>query len=175
MDRRLELIAEMTPVIWIHLLSIVPALVIGAVVLFRRKGDAKHKLMGRLWVGLMVVAAISSFWITEIRDGFSPIHALSAYTLFSVTMGVWTIRAGGRTPKAINLHRDYMQSLYALGLLIAGGFTFLPNRLLGRLTFGETYPMINYAFIALMVAGGLWMLLNLRLGAGRTVQQVWKG
>ncbi|MEO0636439.1 MAG: DUF2306 domain-containing protein, partial [Pseudomonadota bacterium] len=124
MDRRLELIAEMTPAIWIHLCTIVPALVIGAYVLWRRKGDRIHKLLGRLWVGLMVVAAISSFWIMEIRDGFSPIHALSAYTLFSVTAGVWVIRTGDNRVRAIRLHRNFMQSLYATGILIAGGFTF---------------------------------------------------
>ncbi|MEO0495757.1 MAG: DUF2306 domain-containing protein [Pseudomonadota bacterium] len=160
MDRRLELIAEMTPAIWVHLLSIVPAIVIGGYVLYRRKGDARHKLLGRRWVALMLVAAISSFWVTEIRDGFSPIHLLSAYTLFSVTAGVWVIRSGPRTPRAMRLHRNFMQSLYATGILIAGGFTFLPNRLLGRLTFGETMPAINYAFVAIVVAMGLWLLIN---------------
>lgn len=172
MDRRLELIGEMTPAIWIHLLSIVPALIIGAVVLYKRKGTHRHKILGRIWVGLMLVAAISSFWVMEIRDGFSPIHLLSAYTLFSLSMGIWVIRRGGRTPRAIGLHRHYMQSLYALGLLIAGGFTFLPERLLGRLTFGESYPVINYIFVVLAASGGIWMLINLRRSAPRALKRV---
>ena len=48
-----------------------------------------------------------------------------------------------------------MQSLYATGLPVAGGFTFLPERLLGRMTFGETMPALNAIIIVPMVCLGL--------------------
>lgn len=163
----------MTPAIWVHLLAIIPAVVIGGYVLYRRKGDARHKLLGRIWVALMLVAAVSSFWVAEINPGgFSPIHALSVYTLFSLVAGIWVVRSGPRTARSVQLHRNFMQSLYASGLLIAGGFTFLPNRLLGRLTFGEIMPAINYVFVAIVVAGGLWMLINVSRKQDAVVSKV---
>ncbi|MEO1027155.1 MAG: DUF2306 domain-containing protein [Pseudomonadota bacterium] len=153
MDRRLELIAEMSPAIWIHLVAVAIAVFLGAAVLLGRKGTKTHKLLGRIWAGLMVIGAVSTFWIMEIFDrSYSPIHILSVYTLISVVAGVRAIRAG-----RIAAHRRHMISLYATGLVIAGGFTFLPNRLLGRLTFGETYPVVNYVFIALVVTLGIYL------------------
>lgn len=155
MDRRLELLAEMTPAIWIHLIAALAALVLGALVLWRQKGDPAHRFWGRVWVVLMLTVSISAFFITSIReDGFSPIHGLAVYTLFSLFFALRAIRQG-----QIETHRITMQSLYAGGLLIAGGFTFLPVRLLGRLTFGGTWPALNYLIVAGMVGLGIWLLV----------------
>ena len=157
MERRLELIGEMTPAIWVHLIAVVLAAVIGAFVLWRRKGDARHRFFGRLWVGLMFVVALSSFFIREINDGgFSPIHALAVWTLFSLCAGVLAIRS--RKPNAVRRHRSYLQSLYIAGIMIAGGFTFLPDRLLGRLTFGETFPWVNLIFVGCCAVVGTVLL-----------------
>jgi uncharacterized membrane protein len=51
----------MTPPITLHLIAVVPALLVGTVVLFIEKGTPFHKALGRIWVALMLVAAISSF------------------------------------------------------------------------------------------------------------------
>ncbi|PTX56982.1 putative membrane protein [Litoreibacter ponti] len=158
MSRRLELIAEMTPAIWVHLICVVAALILGAFVLWRRKGDARHRMLGRIWVGLMAVGALSSFAIREINPGgFSPIHLLSVYTLCSLVLGVLAVRA---RPARVRAHQNFMRSLYASGLLIAGAFTFLPQRLLGRLTFGEWIPAINYGVVAVMAGIGTIILVR---------------
>lgn len=160
-ERRIELVSEMTPAIWVHLVFVVAAVVLGGVVLFRRKGDARHRVLGRAWVGAMAVAAVSSFWIVEINaGGFSPIHALSAWTLFALVAGVVAIRSRGRVPNAIHWHKRFLQSLYASGLAIAGGFTLLPDRLLGRLTFGEVMPAANYVLVGLLASFGAWLLVR---------------
>lgn len=168
MERRLELISEMSLATWIHLVAVVLALIIGALVLWRRKGNAQHRFWGRIWVGLMFVGAVSSFWIQEINEGsFSAIHLLSIYTLFSLGVGLYAIRNRAKMKNAVNRHKSEMQSLYALGLLIAGGFTFLPYRLLGRLTFGESTPALNLIISGAMIGTGLWLLW--RLWQGRRV------
>lgn len=111
-----------------------------------------------MWVGLMVVGAVSSFFISEIFDGGpSPIHLLSAWTLISVFLGLRAIRA---RPRRTMVHGAHMQSLYTAGLLIAGGFTFLPQRLLGQLSFGPSMPLANYAFIVVVVAAGLVIMVR---------------
>ena len=60
----------------VHLFTAVPALPLGAYVLWRPKGDAPHKLMGRIWAGMMMVTAISSFWLQSLRGGIEFAQAL---------------------------------------------------------------------------------------------------
>ncbi|HEY8552998.1 MAG TPA: DUF2306 domain-containing protein [Burkholderiales bacterium] len=116
----------LTPAIAVHLVAASAALVLGAIVLSRRKGTAAHRLLGRLWVGTMVVTAAGSFWIRT-GGGFSWIHLLSAWTLVAVSMGFWHIRRA-----RIDRHRGWMVGAY-VGLAVAAAFTLLPNRLLGHL------------------------------------------
>ena len=162
MDRRLELLAELTPAIWVHVNAAFVALVLGAFVLWRRKGDRRHWWMGRVWVATMAVVAVSSFGISTIGvvGPFSPIHLLSVYTLFSLAAGVGVFLSPSSLSRVarIRTHRTTMQTLYASALLIAGGFTFLPQRFLGRMTFGETIPALNYGIVMVMVAGGVVLI-----------------
>ena len=44
--------------VMLHLATVVPALLLGPVVLLRRKGDATHRMLGRIWAVLMLVTAI---------------------------------------------------------------------------------------------------------------------
>jgi hypothetical protein len=52
-----------------HALSAVAAVGLGAAQLTMRKGGSVHRLMGRLWLGLMALVATSSFFIHEINVG----------------------------------------------------------------------------------------------------------
>ena len=114
--------AAQAPWLALHLLSVVPTVPLGALVLFRRKGDARHRRLGRVWAGLMLVTAASSFGVGQ---HFGPIHALSTLMLVMVVRGVRAARQG-----EIVRHRRAM--LVAFGsLLVAGFFTLLPQRLLG--------------------------------------------
>ena len=106
----------MQPVIAFHVGLAVFALLVGAVVLSRRKGTSSHKLLGRIWVAAMVAVAVSSFWIFEIRRGAGPswIHLLSVWTLISLAAAVWFIRRGN-----VRAHQGFMLGTFA-GLAIAG-------------------------------------------------------
>ena len=114
-----------------HLALAVAALVIGTGVLLRRKGDGLHKAMGWAWVCLMLCVALTSFFI-QARDRFSLIHLLSIVILVTVPLGVMHIRR-----KRVRSHRITMISAFA-GLVIAGAFTLLPYRMLGRLLFASS-------------------------------------
>ena len=167
MERRFELIGEMTPAIWIHSVAAIAALLLGAFILWRRKGTTWHRMGGRVWVALMLVVALSSFFISEIRQvgPFSWIHLLSLYTLGSLAVGLGVLFRKRLAPvERIAIHRATMQNLYAGALLIAGGFTFLPDRLIGRLTFGESYPLINVAIAVAMVLAGVWLIVQANRG-----------
>ena len=108
----------------IHLGTVLPALPLGAYILISRKGGRLHRLLGRIWAGMMVVTAISSFWLRS-NGSLSLIHIFSVITLVSVPLAVIAILRGN-----VERHRRAMLGTY-VGLVVAGAFAFAPGRLLG--------------------------------------------
>ena len=115
--------AGMSPALIVHLGTVLPALPLGAWLLVKRKGGAVHRLLGRVWGGMMVTTAVSSFWLQE-SGSLSFIHVFSVITLVSIPLGVFWIRRGD-----VERHRRTMTSTY-IGLVVAGLFAFVPGRLL---------------------------------------------
>jgi uncharacterized membrane protein len=118
----------MTPLIITHAALAGAAVLLGAVMLARRKGTVSHKWLGRAWVALMAAVALSSFWIFEIRRGAGPslIHLLSVWTLVSLALAVYFIRRGN-----VRAHRGFMIGTL-VGLVVAGAFALAPGRALYR-------------------------------------------
>jgi uncharacterized membrane protein len=116
--------------ITIHLLTVIPALPLGAYVIFSKKGDALHRLLGKIWAALMLVTSIDSFWIREVTGHIGPIHIFSVVTLVSLPMGIYAIRKGN-----VEGHRRAMHGTF-IGLCSAGLFALMPGRMLGDLIFG---------------------------------------
>jgi uncharacterized membrane protein len=146
----------------IHAFSALAALVIGALVLFRRKGTPLHRLMGRTWVGLMLVTATSSWFINDIRmiGPFSPIHLFALITYVGVMRGILAARRGD-----IATHRVEMQSLYFFALILAGCFTLLPGRRMAQVLFGPDAGWTP-SLIVIGLGLGLSALIYKRLQAG---------
>ncbi len=122
----------MSPIIALHTVVALTALILGVAILLRPKGTAVHKLAGRIWVAAMAITAITSFWIQELRDGagFSWIHILSIVTLVGLARAIYAIRHGN-----VKAHQRAMISVFA-GVMIAGAFTLLPGRIIGGWIFG---------------------------------------
>ena len=97
------------------------------------KGTRTHRARGYTWVGLMLFVALSSFFIHELRQwgNFSPIHLLSVLTLAMLPLGIYFARQHN-----VVGHRKTMLGLFFGALVIAGAFTLLPSRILGRIMFG---------------------------------------
>jgi uncharacterized membrane protein len=119
--------------VWIHLCVALPALAIGVVMVTRPKGTPSHKLIGRIWVALMLAVAISSLWIPHFLH-FTWIHLFTLLTLVSIPAAIYKIRTGN-----VAGHGRTMTSLFLGGLVIAGLFTLLPGRLLGNLLWHGTW------------------------------------
>jgi len=115
----------------VHIAAALLAVCLGAAVLASPKGTARHKAMGRVWVVLMVVVAVGSFWIRELNDGApSAIHSLSAVTLASLALAIWAVRRG-----RVRTHKRAMIGAFA-GLVAAGLFALAPGREIGGFLFG---------------------------------------
>lgn len=128
---KLHLLLDISPVIQIHLLAAVAAFALGGVLILARKGRAFHRVAGWVWVALMGTVAFASLFITGINgDWWSWIHVLSGSTL---TMLPLAVRAAKK--HNLRMHRSLMIGLYSGGMLIAGGFTFLPGRLMWQVFF----------------------------------------
>lgn len=121
--------------IQIHVAAVLPAAVIGAYLLWAGKGTPVHRLLGKAWLGLMLITALSSFFIHEINlfRGFSPIHLLSVYVLVGCYLAYRSARA-----HRIVAHKRQVLGLYLGGIVGAGLFTLLPGRIMNELVF--TYP-----------------------------------
>lgn len=97
------------------------------------RGTLWHRRLGWAWVCTMALAALTSFGITEMRQGqLGPIHVLSVATLGFLVLGV--VRARRRQ---IAGHRRTMLGLTYGALCVAGAFTLLPGRLMHTVLFGQ--------------------------------------
>lgn len=113
----------------IHVTTVIPALFLGGPILWMPKGTPLHKLLGRIWAMLMVTTAISSFWLQGLVGSIGPIHFFSVITLISIPRAIYCARKGD-----IVGHQRSMTGPY-IGLLIAGLFSFLPDRMMGQIAF----------------------------------------
>jgi len=105
-----------SPVIQAHAFAAMVAFALGVVQFAAPKGTIPHRTVGWIWVVLMALVAVSSFWIHDIRmiGPFSPIHLLSIFTR----------------------HRKAMTTIFIGARIIAGLFTFLPGRIMHAVAFG---------------------------------------
>lgn len=125
-----SLTAETSPAILLHLIFALLAIVVGAIVLIRKKGTTIHRMLGYVWIIAMVVICLTSFGIQSIMPngvflGFSPIHLISIWVLFQLARGIYFARK-----HEMVRHRKCMVYTYFGGLLIAGAFTLMPGRFL---------------------------------------------
>lgn len=121
------------PGIPLHAFAAMAAFVLGVVQLAAPKGTLPHRTLGWIWVGLMAVVAVSSFWIHQIRlvGPWSPIHLLSIFTLVMLPLGVWKAHR-----HEVRGHRQIMIFIFSGALVVAGLFTLVPGRIMHVVLFG---------------------------------------
>jgi uncharacterized membrane protein len=110
------------------------AFALGLVQFTAPKGTLPHRLVGWVWIALMVFVCGSAFFIHEIRlwGPRSPIHLLAALTLVALPLAV---HAAHR--HAVGRHRRAMIAIFLGAMVVAGGFTFLPGRIMNAVAFSR--------------------------------------
>ena len=121
---------------YVHLASILPAFLIGTFLLLRSKGTPIHRLLGKIYMSLMLFTALVTLFMPaeigpRLFNHFGFIHLLSLLVLYSVPTAYFAARKGN-----IKVHKSNMQNLYFGGLILAGLFTLLPGRLINVWIFG---------------------------------------
>jgi uncharacterized membrane protein len=122
----------------IHVATVLPAFLIGTFQIFvSTKGSPLHRALGYLYLTLMAVTAITTLFIHQLMPnkpfwGLSPIHLFVPLVLFGVVgalRGAWTHN--------VAMHKRSMIGIYVGGMMIAGGLTFLPGRIMHAVVFGH--------------------------------------
>ena len=127
---------EASVAVQVHAALGILAFALGTYVLLRRKGGPGHRRLGRVWLALMVGVALSAMFIHHIRTWgpFSMLHLLVPWTLGSCWYALHTARR-----RRFVAHASTMIGLYLGALVVAGGLTFLPGRLMHRVFLQGTY------------------------------------
>src|ERR1700736_5955826 len=125
---------DAAPAIRLHAFAAMSAFALGIVQLSAPKGTLPHRTIGWIWVTLMVIVGVSSFWIHQLRlwGPWSPIHLLSIFTLIMLPIGVLHARR-----HRVVSHRWTMIGIFAGALVIAGIFTFVPGRIMYAVVTGH--------------------------------------
>lgn len=116
----------------IHLVTVLPALPIGLYLFAARKGDARHRWLGRVWMALMAITAVAALFIRHLNDGaLSFVHIASAVTLIGIPQAILAARRG-----RIAEHRRHLVQMFTGALVVSGLLSFLPGRLMWFWMFG---------------------------------------
>lgn len=151
----LQIFLDAPLAVQVHLIAALEALCLGPLVLWRRRRDRLHKMLGYVWVCNMTIAAVSSFFIHgefAIIGPFGPIHALSVWSLYIMWSAIAAARAGDMAR-----HSGLMQGLYHYGVLVAALMTVLPGRRINGMLFGENESL------------GLWLIASVAVAIGLRV------
>lgn len=123
---------ETRPLIALHAAAALLGLLVGAIVLARRKGTVNHKRLGWFWIGLMAATAVTSVFIRDYRlpnvYGYTPIHVFTIVTPLWLVRGVVMIRRG----RALD-HASVMRKTFIAACVVTGLLALLPNRFIGGL------------------------------------------
>ena len=115
-----------------HISTVVPAIPLGAYVLFARKGGPRHKLLGRIWLTLMGLTAFSTLFIRDVNNGgFSWLHIFTVVTFIAIPQAIVNARR-----RDFRAHRNNLIAFYTSALIIAGITAFAPGRTMWHWAFG---------------------------------------
>jgi uncharacterized membrane protein len=102
----------------LHVGAACVALALGVSVLVRRKGDASHVALGRLYLAAMLAVNLPVFFLYDATGGPGPFHVLALVSVMTTALG-WLIVKRGRTPRALEAHAALMTWSW-LGVATAG-------------------------------------------------------
>ncbi|WP_455200984.1 DUF2306 domain-containing protein [Kaarinaea lacus] len=119
-----------TELAYMHLATILPAFLIGTYLLLNRKGTSQHRLLGKLYMLLMLVTAVTTLFMPaevgpQFLNHFGFIHIFSLLVLYNVPSAYVAAKSSN-----LRVHRGNMIGLYVGGILIAGSFALMPGRML---------------------------------------------
>lgn len=155
------MVANLTPMLWVHFVAVTAALFIGIVQLVGTKGTANHRRAGWLYVVAMLLGNLGA--LTSYRLGFNLFHIFAFVSLVSLFFAMRALRRlrATRDPKWMRGHRINMGYSY-LGLVMAGVSQFATNPRWGLAAemppplFWTAFAIVN----VIMYVAGTWLIMR---------------
>ena len=124
---------QAAPRIQVHAFAAMAAFALGLVQLAAPKSTLPDRMLGWIWVTLMLVVSVTAFFVHQIRlwGPWSPIHLLAIFALVMLPVAVSAARR-----HAVERHRRAMIGIFVGAQVIAGLFTFAPGRVIHAVAFG---------------------------------------
>lgn len=115
------------------IVTVLIALSLGAYLFLTKKGGTRHRSLGKAWLALMGVTAVSSLFVRNLNHGnFSWIDVFTVLTLIALPQAILSARRGD-----IAAHRKHMRNFFLGSLVVAGAFTFIPGRTMWQWAFAD--------------------------------------
>lgn len=102
-----------------HVVAAAAALVLGAVVLVRRKGDGPHAVLGRVYLVAMLAVSVPVLFVYDMTGGPGPFHLLAVVSLVTTGLGWSAVRRRGRSRSSVVAHGTFMVWSW-VGVVTAG-------------------------------------------------------
>ncbi|MDG1779733.1 MAG: DUF2306 domain-containing protein [Flavobacteriales bacterium] len=120
---------------FVHLATVLPAVVLGALQFILKKGGPIHRKIGWVYMIFMMITAILTLFMkakvgSTLFNHFGWIHLFSILTIWTVPTAIIAVRKGN-----IKSHKRKMILLYVGAIVIAGAFTLMPGRYLHSVLF----------------------------------------
>ncbi len=104
----------------VHTVASILALLSGGVIFLTPKGTVKHKKVGYVYAGSMLVLLITSFFIFDLFGDFGIYHTLSIVSFATLAIALSFPLAFRSKPNWVEHHMIWMGYSY-IGLIMAGG------------------------------------------------------
>ena len=97
------------------------ALGLGPFIMFRPKGIAAHRWLGRIWAAMMAIIIISALSMYDMNGRLNLFHFFAVVSLVTLARALWAIWSykRSRNLKRLNAHQHSMIWAY-FGLFMAG-------------------------------------------------------
>lgn len=100
--------ASYTLISWVHVATALLAMVLGALVLLRRKGDLLHRRLGYAYVVTMVGVNASAFGLYRLFGSFGPFHVAAIVSGLTVFAGMRAVLHKSGGPDRMVAHMIFM-------------------------------------------------------------------
>ncbi|MFC4138674.1 MULTISPECIES: DUF2306 domain-containing protein [unclassified Microbacterium] len=136
----------------VHAIAASFVILIGPVQFLRRRKDARHRLLGRVFGIMMYFVCLSGMFIYTLDGGFTLFHFLAIFTFTTTTIGIIAIRR-----RNVRLHRGMMIGSWA-GTVTAGAFAALiPGRRIPTLAVDD--PALLWGIVAAVLVAATALIL----------------
>lgn len=136
----------------VHAIAASFVILIGPVQFLRRRKDARHRLLGRVFGIMMYFVCLSGMFIYTLDGGFTLFHFLAIFTFTTTTIGIVAIRR-----RNVRLHRGMMIGSWA-GTVTAGAFAALiPGRRIPTLAVSD--PGLLWGVVAAVLVAATALIL----------------